>query len=618
MTDVSRPGGWLRGIRLSRDQRLFAVILVISIAAVIASFVAIRKAEHYLLETEASATAIHWAKFLEENLTDIHEILASGLVSARDQQVFRFASEAGRVYRYQVIRPDGVTALSSWAGDYRISNTDAFVSRVIATRKPVVALSEGVNFDQSIVIDGEAYVPILMDRGVIGIIRVYVDMTQRALHLRTVGNMALVALMGLLTVIGALSGAVVWHNIRDRNRELREIRESRERIAKAERTIRALQERLAVILRFSPAVIYSFKATGDFAATFVSESLENLFGYKPSEYLEDLNFWRERVHPEDRKIIKNTMSQLRDSGTHAFEYRFRHKDGSYRWVNDEQHLICDIDGTPIEVVGSWNDISERKRAEQTLAKQAADLARSNTELEQFAYVASHDLQEPLRKIQAFADRLKAHSGEALDETARDYLGRMLNATERMRVLINDLLTLSRVGTSEQAFEPVDLNALGQEVVSDLEVRIQGLGATVEIGDLPTIDADPTQMRQLIQNLVSNALKFQRPDVKPVVRVRAQSPAPGAGLSHGLAGEYCQILVEDNGIGFEEKHAERIFAVFRRLHGRGEYEGTGVGLAICRKIAERHNGDIRATSKPGEGATFIVTLPTKQEREQLAA
>jgi len=249
-------------------------------------------------------------------------------------------------------------------------------------------------------------------------------------------------------------------------------------------------------------------------------------------------------------------------------------------------------------------------AEET--RQRQELARSNAELQQFASVASHDLQEPLRKIQAFGNRLKAICGEALTDQGRDYLERMQNAAQRMQALIDDLLILSRITTRGQPFVSVDLAQVAQEVLSDLELQLQQTQGRVEVRALPTIEADPLQMRQLLQNLLSNALKFHRHEEAPVVKLCSQlldqnnQPVENAAIA-----EFCQIIVEDNGIGFDEKYLDRIFNVFQRLHSRSEYEGTGMGLAICRKIAERHYGSITARSTLGQGATFIVTMPVKQ-------
>jgi PAS domain S-box-containing protein len=248
-------------------------------------------------------------------------------------------------------------------------------------------------------------------------------------------------------------------------------------------------------------------------------------------------------------------------------------------------------------------------------RQSQELARSNAELQQFASIASHDLQEPLRKIQAFGDRLKTKCNEALTEQGRDYLDRMQNAAGRMQTLIDDLLMLSRITTKAQPFVPVDLAQVIQEVLSDLEVRIDETKGQVEVGSLPTIEADSLQMRQLLQNLIGNALKFHPKTEPPKVRIYSQllNDEEQQPTGNSITPTHCQIVVEDNGIGFDEKYLDRIFNVFQRLQGRSEYEGTGMGLAICRKIAERHGGSLTAESTPGQGATFIVTLPIKQRQ-----
>lgn len=258
------------------------------------------------------------------------------------------------------------------------------------------------------------------------------------------------------------------------------------------------------------------------------------------------------------------------------------------------------------------EVRERVRALERLRAVAAQLERSNRELQDFAYVASHDLQEPLRKVQAFGDRLQDKFSDQLGDEGRDFIARMQNAAGRMQTLINDLLAFSRVTTKANPFEKVDLARIAREVVSDLEVRIQQKNARVDIGPLPTTEADPLQMRQLIQNLVGNALKFHKEGASPVVQINARILQPGETSLSGqtIERESLELAVRDNGIGFDEKYLDRIFAVFQRLHGRGVYEGTGIGLAICRKIAERHGGTITGRSRPGEGATFIVTIPTR--------
>jgi len=265
-------------------------------------------------------------------------------------------------------------------------------------------------------------------------------------------------------------------------------------------------------------------------------------------------------------------------------------------------------------VATYEDVTQTVRAEEALRDYAGRLERSNRELQDFASIASHDLQEPLRKIEAFGDRLKAKCADDLGEVGRTYVDRMQHAATRMRCLIDDLLTYSRVTTNARPFVPVDLGRIAAEVMSDLQVTIEQADARIELGELPVVEADPTQMRQLLQNLLSNALKFRRPGVPPVVRISGRLRAPEDAGCSAAALRLCEVTVADNGIGFKPDHAGRIFGIFQRLNGRDEYPGTGIGLATCRKILERHGGAITASGQPGKGATFVFTLPSNQPRE----
>jgi PAS domain S-box-containing protein len=305
---------------------------------------------------------------------------------------------------------------------------------------------------------------------------------------------------------------------------------------------------------------------------------------------------REQVLGENYNQLKSwKKSGLLESALEALasgiearrEIRTKNSKGKEIWLDcrftpfsshGEPHLLVSVD-----------DITLSKQAEVNLKIYAAKLEQSNRDLQEFAYIASHDLQEPLRKVLAFGDRLLSKYGDVLDDTGRDYLKRMRDASQRMQTLINDLLSFSRVTTRAQPFTVVDMNSLTEEVISDLEYQIDRTQGRVEVGN-----------HQLLQNLITNALKFHHEGTAPVIRVSSQ-----------LMDGKCQINVKDNGIGFDTQYLDRIFKPFQRLHGRDEYEGSGMGLAICRRIVERHSGEITAISAPGEGTTFIVTLPINQ-------
>jgi light-regulated signal transduction histidine kinase (bacteriophytochrome) len=263
------------------------------------------------------------------------------------------------------------------------------------------------------------------------------------------------------------------------------------------------------------------------------------------------------------------------------------------------------------------DITKRKKAEEEMRSFADKLKQSNQELQTFASIASHDLQEPLRKVIAFGDRLKSKYSTELGEMGNDYLERMRNATTRMQTLINDLLSYSRVTSKGKPFIEANLKQIAQEVISDLDIRIKQTEGKVTVKNLITIDADPLQMRQLFQNFISNALKFHKKDVPPIVNVEGHyvKYSKEMLIDSSEESDFFQITFQDNGIGFDEKYLDRIFGIFQRLHNRNEYEGTGIGLAICRRIVERHGGSITGHSTLGNGAQFIIVLPVKHNPEE---
>jgi signal transduction histidine kinase len=267
------------------------------------------------------------------------------------------------------------------------------------------------------------------------------------------------------------------------------------------------------------------------------------------------------------------------------------------------------------------EIQERTLSEQKvnllnqqLMENILQLKATNEELDRFAYVASHDLQEPLRKIMIFGDRLANKYNEVLGDDAKEYLERMRKASERMQLLINNILDFSKFSAASQSFEETNLNRLVEEVLSDLEIEIERKKAKISVDQLPSVSVIPGQFRQLMQNLISNSLKFSKREITPVINVYAESVS-GAELPAGPlinpSEQYCRIHVEDNGIGFDEAYAEKIFVIFQRLHSNHLFEGTGIGLSICKKIVEKHNGLIFATSIPDKGSRFTIVLPFVQ-------
>jgi PAS domain S-box-containing protein len=372
--------------------------------------------------------------------------------------------------------------------------------------------------------------------------------------------------------------------------------------------LRRSEEKYRTILENIEEGYYETDLNGHF--TFVNDSACNIL-FVPHNLVIGSNY-RQFVTPgylETAEKVFQRVLQFRIP-VKSTELQILEDNEPGRYVELSALLIEDSTGSPNGFRGTIRDITKRKQAEQLLIERKA-LERSNRELEQFAYVASHDLQEPLNKIRLFADRLLFMNREGLDETGRDYLTRVLNATNRMQTLIDNLLTLSRVSTKGQPFVPVNLFQVATEVVSDLETRLQQTDGQIEIGELPHIEGDPLQLHQLLQNLIANALKFHRPQVSPAIKVyssRQDLSAEGQNITNN---SYYQIVVEDNGIGFDEKYLNRIFQPFQRLHGHSAYEGTGMGLAICHRIVERHGGRITARSQPGQGTLFIITLPVWQ-------
>ncbi|MEN6439166.1 MAG: PocR ligand-binding domain-containing protein [Syntrophobacter sp.] len=424
----------------------------------------------------------------------------------------------------------------------------------------------------------------------------------------TVSKEILPAILSFLTSFAVMLGGLTLKQLRQKAAE--------EELRKAQKELEAQNEmlrRYEMIAEQSRDIIL-FMRRDDGRILEANLAATKSYGYSHDELLKmkvhDL-LARERVEhiaarmeeADKRGILFETVHRHRDGGTFPVEVSSR---GAT--VGDTRTIISVV-----------RDITERKLMEEELRRSHDELElhvrertasltealekleRMNQELAEFAHVASHDLQEPLRKIQAFGDRLRSKCCEKLDDTEKHYLARMEAAANRMQRLIRDLLNLSRIATGCEPSETIDLEEIAQEVAQIFELQLRSSGGRLEIGGLPKLEADATQMKQLLQNLIGNALKFQKQGAKPHVRVHCTSRGE----------KDCQICVEDNGIGFDDKYRDRIFAPFQRLHGNSAYEGTGMGLAICRKIVERHGGQIAARNRPEGGSVFVITLPLKQ-------
>ena len=498
-----------------------------------------------------------------------------------------------------------------------------------------------------------------------------------------------------------------------------------------EQQLNITQERLQFLLSSSPGAIYTCKAMGDYGATYMSQTIHSITGYQAWEFVEKSQFWAERVHPDDFDQAFHQLSRVLETGTEILEYRFLHKNNTYRWIRDELKLIhnhisqsteiigymiditegkqaevalreseerfrlmansapvliwmanaegectffnqvwldftgrtqeqefnqgwltnvhpddveyvlknCPLksqsresfimefrlrrwdgeyrwildkgvlrittDGNFAGYIGSCIDITERKQAEELLFTLNRELLQSNRELEQFAYVASHDLQEPLRIVSLFSQLLVQKYQDNLDEDTQTYIHYIVDSATRMQQLIKDLLAYSQVGTSMSTanFKQVECNQVLQQALQNLQVVITERDATINSCRLPTVIADEQQLVLLFQNLIGNAIKYCYPQVLPDIEIGVKPNLVDAGQT-----QEWYFSIRDNGIGINSEYFERIFKIFQRLHHDQEYPGTGIGLAICQKIVERHGGRIWVESEVDRGSIFYFTLP----------
>jgi PAS domain S-box-containing protein len=367
-----------------------------------------------------------------------------------------------------------------------------------------------------------------------------------------------------------------------------------------------------------------YPQTGDLSW---SEECRRIYDIAPGTPV-SMDLFSKYIHPEDADMTQQAIeAAMNPDGDGSYDIQFRVlrvSDQKPRWIRSQGKVYFNNDRQPERFIGTVLDITEDKAAREALAQMVMkrteelnnanlDLARTNSELEQFAYVASHDLQEPLRKIQTFADRLHLKGKDVLNEELNNYIDRIVHSAGKMSVLIKNLLNYARIGRMAQEYVKVDLNDTLASVLDDLDIIIQQKKAQVNVSSLPQIEAIPLQMGQLFYNLLNNSLKFAADERKPEINITSRTLSTDEKQEHHLeAGKaYYQIEFEDNGIGFSPEYSERIFTIFQRLNSKEIYPGTGIGLALCKKVADNHNGLIYASGEPGKGAKFTIILPATQ-------
>lgn len=350
-----------------------------------------------------------------------------------------------------------------------------------------------------------------------------------------------------------------------------------------------------------------------------SEGVYKIYEVDPSEKNITRGFAAQFIHPDDRARAAEQSAMALANGTIIdFEFRLITANGNHKIVHSLAKLVKDREGKPMKMIGSVRDVTRQRSIENDLKVKVEQLYQSNRELEEFAYVASHDLQEPLRKITTFSSRLMERFKDVLEGEGLMYLTRMNASAENMRTLINDLLEFSRVTDGHQPYTTTDLNAIVRQVKADLELVIEETGAELTYKDLPLIEAMPAYLKQLFLNIIANAIKFRKADATPRITITATATENKEKLRHKLDVNirYYTIVIADNGIGFEKEYSQKIFNVFQRLHGKADYPGSGIGLAVCKKIAEHHGGTIFADGEPGAGATFTIIIPEKAPHAKL--
>lgn len=369
------------------------------------------------------------------------------------------------------------------------------------------------------------------------------------------------------------------------------------------RLLATQRQQLETVLNNVPGIVWEGRghpAESDHVIDFVSRYAPKILGYSVEEWRTTPGFWKKIAHAEDLESVTEGMRALLANGEPGtLEFRAVSRNGDIVPVELHMAALRDADGALIGACGVVMDISTRKLAEEERARSALELARSNEELQQFAYVASHDLQEPLRMITSYLQLVERRYAEQLDNDGREFIGFAVDGASRLKALINDLLAYSRVQSQEKDFALLDVNRIYDQAIKNLEISIEETGAQITHDPLPEVMGSENLLTLLFQNLISNAIKYRREE------------APAIHVGCNRQGREWHFTVRDNGVGIEPEYLERIFIIFQRLHSKDEYSGTGIGLAICKKVVERHDGRIWVESTVGQGSTFHFTIPANR-------